>query len=277
MTKAVNTPIAYEERLCLFLDILGFKAKIDESVKDPTKTLKSTERLMTAQRIHGALRAISSAMNPSISGFSHELTSSKQVSQFSDSIVVSYSLAERGAVFGMLYDIYLLQIQLVQRGFLVRGAITVGKLFHDEHIVFGPALVEAAELERLAMYPRVILGQEILQLGSVDMHGDPDGTVATLVKKDLDGMYYIDYFGVSAGEFDSDWDDHCQYFAELREVIKSMSYLTRNLSVKLKHSWMRQKFNDVAGPMEKSKFTTFNGSHIPEETQDAYISAGPFK
>jgi hypothetical protein len=277
MTKAVKAPIAYEERLCLFLDILGFKAKIDDSARDPSKTPKSSERLMTAPRIHGALSAISSAMNPSISSLNPKLKSSKQVSQFSDSIVVSYRLDERGVVFDMLYDIYLLQIQMVQRGFLVRGAITIGKLFHDKNIVFGPALVEAAELEKLAMYPRVILGQDIVLLGSLDMYGNRDGTVDSLVKLDLDGMYYIDYFGVSPGEFNDGWDDLYQYFSELREVVKNMSYLTRNLSIKLKHSWMRQKFNDIAEPMEKSKFKTFNGSHIAEETQDAFVSAGPFK
>lgn len=277
MSKAVIAPVAYEKRLCLFLDILGFKAMIDESVKEPIKMPKGAGRQMTAQRIHGALSTIGSALNFSIPELSESFKSSKQVSQFSDSIVVSYSLAERGAVFDMLYDIYLLQIQLIQRGFLVRGAISVGELFHDEHVVFGPALVEAAELEKLAMYPRVILGQEILQLGSIDMHGDPDRTVASLVKLDLDGMYYIDYFGVSPGEFDSGWDDLCQHVLELREIIRRMSYLTRNLSIKLKHSWMRQKFNEVAVPMEKSRFTTFNGSQIPDETQDAFVSAGPFK
>jgi len=276
MTKVVKAPIAYEERLCLFLDILGFKTKIDDSVRDPEKSPKSIERPMTASRIHSALSAISRAMKPSISGLHYDLKSSKQVSQFSDSIVVSYSLAERGAVFSMLYDIYLLQINLVQHGFLVRGAISVGKLFHDEHIVFGPALVEAAELEKLAMYPRVILGQEIFQLGSVDMNGDSDDIVASFVKLDLDGMYYIDYFGVSSGDFDSEWDDLFQYFFKLREIIQRMSFLTLNLSIKLKHSWMLKKFNDIAEPMEINRFTTFNGSHIPEEIQDAFISAGPF-
>lgn len=277
MTKTVTAPIAYEERLCLFLDILGFKAMIDESFKEPGKAPKGSGRLMTVPRIHGALSKIGSAMNFSIPGLSDKLKSSKRVSQFSDSIVVSYSLAERGAVFDMLYDIYLLQIQLIQRGFLVRGAISIGNLFHDEQIVFGPALVEAAELEKLAMYPRVILGPEILQLGMVDIHGDLDHTVKSLVKLDLDGMYFIDYFGISPGEFDDDWDDLVQYFIELRDVIKRTSYLTRSMSIKVKHLWMRQKFNEIAVPMEKSGFTTFNGLSIPEETQSAFMSAMPFK
>jgi hypothetical protein len=94
-------------------------------------------------------------------------------------------MAERGAVFDMLYDIYLLQISLIQRGISVRGAISSGKLFHNEAIVFGPALVEAVELEKLAMYPRVILSREILTMGMVDYHGNADQSVKSLVKEDL--------------------------------------------------------------------------------------------
>ena len=276
-SKKAKAPIVYEERLCLFLDILVFKTMIDETVKEPAMGAKTGERQMTVSRIHSALSAINAVMTFDLSGLSAHVKTSKRVTQFSDSIVVSYELTEPGAVFDMLYDIYMLQIELIQHGFLVRGAIAIGKLFHDDEIVFGPALVEAAELEKLAMYSRVILGRDIVDLGSVDLNGDRSRVVKTLVKRDLDGMYFIDYFGVSPGEFDDDWDGVYQHFIELREMIKRMSQLTRNPSIKLKHSWMRQKFNDVALPMEKSGFTKFNGAYIDEDTQDAFVSAGPFR
>ncbi len=277
MSKRTKAPIAYEDRLCLFLDILGFKAMIDDSVKDPEKANKTSARPMTAQRIHSALSAINEAMTFELSGASDLIKSTKRVTQFSDSIVVSYRMAEPGAVFDMLYDIYLLQISLIQRGISVRGAISSGKLFHDEEIVFGPALVEAVELEKLAMYPRVILSREILSLGMTDYHGDSDHTVKRLVKEDLDGMFYIDYFGVNPGELDDGWDDLYNHLIELREMILRLSKLTRSPSIKLKHSWMRQKFNELAVPLEKSRFTTFNGSFIPEETQNEFVSISPFR
>jgi hypothetical protein len=210
-------------------------------------------------------------------GASAELQSSRLATQFSDSIVVSYLLDERGAVFDMLYDIYLLQLELIRRGVLVRGAITAGKLFHDSEVVFGPALVDAAELEKLATYPRVILDRDIIARGSFDMYGEPDDTIYQLVKQDLDGMFFIDYFGVAPGDFDDDWNDLAEHMLELREIVKRLSQLTRNPSIRLKHSWMRQKYNAIASQMEKSKFTKFDGLLIPEDVQDALRSAAPFK
>lgn len=277
MNKKSKAPVAYEDRLCLFLDILGFKSMIDDSVKDSAKATKTSTPPMTAQRIHSALSAINEAMTFELSGFGDSIKSTKRVTQFSDSIVVSYRLAERGAVFDMLYDIYLLQISLIQRGISVRGAISSGKLFHDKEIVFGPALVEAVELEKLAMYPRVILSRELLAMGMVDYHGQSDHTVKSLVKEDLDGMYYIDYFGVNPGELDDGWGDLYSHLMTLREMIFRLSKLTRSPSIKLKHSWMRQKFNELAAPLEKSRFTKFNGSIIPEETQGAFASISPFR
>ncbi|MES1199225.1 MAG: hypothetical protein ABUS48_04515 [Pseudomonadota bacterium] len=46
--------------------------------------------------------------------------------------------------------------------------MTIGKLYHDEHIVFGPALNRAYELEhREAVYPRALLDPEIESLASL--------------------------------------------------------------------------------------------------------------
>lgn len=43
------------------------------------------------------------------------------------------------------------------RGFLGRGSITLGAHYMDEKLVFGPALIEAAKLEKSARWPRVVL------------------------------------------------------------------------------------------------------------------------
>jgi hypothetical protein len=90
-------------------------------------------------------------------------------------------------------------------------------------------------------------------------------------------MFYIDYFGVNPGELDEGWDDLYNHLSELREMILRLSKLTRSPSIKLKHSWMRHKFNELAIPLEKSRFTKFNGNYIPEETQDAFPSIAPFR
>jgi hypothetical protein len=69
MSKNTKVSIpAYEDRLCLFLDILGFKAMIDETVRAPDKSTKTSYRPMTVHRIHSALNAINEAMTFALSG-----------------------------------------------------------------------------------------------------------------------------------------------------------------------------------------------------------------
>lgn len=47
-------------------------------------------------------------------------------------------------------------------GFFFRGGVTIGDLFHDGHIVFGPALNQAYDLEsKKAVYPRAILDPDL--------------------------------------------------------------------------------------------------------------------
>lgn len=282
MTKKLKALVTYENRLCLFLDILGFKNHVMESAQEKTEPTKGFNRRFDVVRIHSALSAIDRAIKPSGPSFSGIEKSSKQVTQFSDSIVISYKLEERSAVFDMLYDMYFLQIELVQRGILVRGAITMGLLFHDQHIVFGPALVEAVELEKLAMYPRVILHQEIIDHGksrNASHHSskDEEKSIRSMLKQDLDGMYYIDYFHPSPEDFDENWDGFYEYMISLREMVRRLSHLTKDTSIKLKHSWMRQKFNDVALMLEQSKYRSLDGHYVPEDLADHIQNIFPFR
>lgn len=282
MTKKLKAPVAYEDRLCLFIDILGFKSHIEESAKPDDKDAKGSYRPFTVTRLHSALSVIDRAMTFEIDGIVNKPGTTKKVTQFSDSVVASYRIDEKSALFDMLYDIYLLQVHLIQYGIFVRGAITIGKLYHDDKLIFGPALVEAAELEKLAMYPRVILSQEVIDQGKskhAPHHSskDEEKSIMSLLKQDLDGMFYIDYFGVSPDEFDDEWDGLFQHLTELRELIKRLSNLTRTPSIKLKHSWLRQKFNEIARPLEQSRYRKLNGGYVPEDLEDHIRSLAPFK
>jgi hypothetical protein len=85
-----------------------------------------------------------------------------QVRSFTDNLLIGYPIPEHGDALGVLrmvvHYIGFLQMQLAREGYFIRGAISVGDLYVDEDIVFGPALIEANRSEEtLAFYPRVIL------------------------------------------------------------------------------------------------------------------------
>lgn len=131
--------VGYEERYCLFLDILGFKSHINETVNSG----QDTNRSMTFNRLKAALRSISEGVYYKegllIDGQSRP--TSRQVTQFSDSVVVSYLKSEpfNTGITSILLDVNRLQLDLVPRGILLRGAISAGLLYHDKDHVFGPA------------------------------------------------------------------------------------------------------------------------------------------
>ncbi|PDZ55088.1 hypothetical protein CON15_23105 [Bacillus cereus] len=57
-----------------------------------------------------------------------------------------------------------IQLEMMRKGILMRGGLAVGLLCHNDNIVYGPAMVEAYELEsKLAIYPRVVVKENDLK------------------------------------------------------------------------------------------------------------------
>lgn len=204
-------PAAYERRLVLFLDFLGFKEIIGSTVKEP----ENLTRLLSALDLIGRIGDDSTYK-------------SQRVTQFSDSVVVSYRVGERSAVFWLLHAIAVTVINLADRGFLVRGAVTIGDLHHDDKHVVGPAMVQAYELEsQVAKYPRVILDPEILTLSriarsSIHSANEEAGYVRDFMTEDSDGRFFFDWIswksvvqvvGVSA-------DGYPDYLSRLSSILR---------------------------------------------------------
>lgn len=58
-----------------------------------------------------------------------------------------------------------IQILLALNGWFVRGGLTLGPLYFDDEVVFGPALVEAYELEhQMARDPRIMLSARVARV-----------------------------------------------------------------------------------------------------------------
>lgn len=271
----------YEDRYCLFLDILGFQAHVDETISPKADSTKP----MTFLRLKNVLNRISVGVNyretMEVSG--RVMPTSRRVTQFSDSVVISYLKNEQqgNGVASFLSDVHSLQLNLIHSGVLLRGAITSGQLFHDEKFVFGPALNEAVALEKLANYPRVILDGEILDDAGLKRSGRTrravgvSRSISSMVAGDFDGLYYVDYFNVHPDDFSDDWNDLREYLESLRKLVKGLAN-KKDPSLKVKHSWLRTKFNDMVEPLAKSGFCEVAGHSVPEDEIDLFKQLKPF-
>lgn len=224
----------YQKRLVLFLDFLGFKEHVERSAREPAHLA----RLVAAMDIVGGI------------GASHKgVLKSQKVTQFSDSIVVSYKVSEPSAVFLLLNEIAFGVLDLAERGFLVRGGVTVGKLYHSKRHVVGPAMNEAYRLElKVAKHPRVLIDPKVLDVARVARRSEhsPDdeaGYVSDFMTKDTDGHYFFDYISwrsvvaITGG----DNDLYADYLGCLSILIRD-GLRHDDASVQEKFLWLRRRY-----------------------------------
>ncbi|MGI9026930.1 MAG: hypothetical protein ACR2GP_15395 [Burkholderiaceae bacterium] len=228
----------YEDRYCLFIDVMGFAEKIRRSEGD----------IYLQHSINGALARIE---NFFLSG-PYSARGDARVSIFSDSIALSLAASpvrdvrtEDLGIF-MLRDAVLLAVDLVSMGFLVRGGFARGELFHKNLRVFGPALVKAYELEQTAIFPRIVTDRETLGRMADPRHGTA-AFMATMLQHEPSGLLYLNYINI--GGACARWrnltvDRICEFMQALYRLICSEVGSTKiSLSTKHKMDWMAHEYN----------------------------------
>jgi hypothetical protein len=134
--------LGYEDRLVGYFDILGWGSHIVEAGEDPARIA----------RLAAAVRMFTSHVG-AVGDNDARMTT------FSDNVVFSKRYAPEDVPW-FLQGVATIMLGAATFGFLVRGGVTRGSLIHDEHIVFGPALNRAYEMEsKQAVYPRVLIDE----------------------------------------------------------------------------------------------------------------------
>jgi hypothetical protein len=178
-----------------------------------------------------------------------QIHESQRVTQFSDCIVVSYKVDEQSGVFNLLNNIAFCVIQLASQGFLLRGGVTVGDLYHTEKHVVGPAMIEAHRLEsQVAKYPRVLIDPTLIAVARNAHNEDhaPDDEeeyVRVFMTPDQDGQYFFDYVSWKSVVADTGCDDEAY-----PEYLQTIGFLIReglqhaDKRVVEKFLWLHKKY-----------------------------------
>jgi hypothetical protein len=144
--------LPYERRIVSFFDILGWRENIAEAGRDPRRIarLASVPRRFSSIVTGGADRV-----------------EGAHLTSFSDNVVASVPFEERYLIW-TLQSLASIQIGAALAGFWIRGAVTIGDLYHDKEIVFGPALNHAYFLEsKVAKFPRIILDPDAREFAAL--------------------------------------------------------------------------------------------------------------
>ncbi|WP_305908114.1 hypothetical protein Q9L42_012265 [Methylomarinum sp. Ch1-1] len=209
-----------------FLDVLGFK----ELVRDAKKDGKSQQLFAKFQ---DALKEANFSLTDhfaddlyNLSSNSSEIKAKHKFRVFTDCILIGcpigdsfhYGTLIKGldAFWTVFRTLYLIQSQLVNRGFFVRGAITVGELYMDERTIYGIGLIDAYEAEsKQAKYPRIILTKSaeamFVEIDKDFQLNKYNNYLKQYLYRDSDGLLFLNYLesiNISDAPFLNELDMH---------------------------------------------------------------------
>jgi hypothetical protein len=168
----------YREHYCAFVDVLGFENLITELSKGD-RQFQSLRRVL--RRVH----------NPE-KGTARSSDTQFRAQSISDAVAIS-ALVNPIGIMELMNATESLTLELLHLGYFARGVIVKGMLYHDEHMVFGEALVRAYQLEReVVRFPRIMLTMAVAD----DINRYCDGhqlgiEVRKRLRREDDGPWHI--------------------------------------------------------------------------------------
>jgi hypothetical protein len=139
---------SYPERLCAYIDILGFRGYVASLGENSTNVTALKKTLETVHR-------------PLHLGIADLTALDYRTQSISDAVAISVVPTVQGLI-ELFSTLEFLVMSLLASGYFVRGAITNGRLYHDDTTVFGEALIRAYDLERTVVkHPRIMITTEV--------------------------------------------------------------------------------------------------------------------
>ena len=177
-----------------------------------------------------------------------------------------------GVVFHELSDLGHIQVNLLAKGVLVRGALTLGQITVDRDLVFGPGLARAYQLEsKEARFPRIIVDPIVLTslkesaLLRAHSYEQEMEYIGRLILRDSDGTWFLDYLRYALDNADDNWQ-YGQFIRHHRTVVEAQLRETNAMdgrtregrNRKAKAAWLRKYHN--------RHVRTLSAQHLKEET-----------
>ncbi len=248
-----------------FVDILGFRdivarmqkeKELFSTVRDALKTIDKQAREFRDYRVERkqSYEAILASGKAPLTDPPH-----LQMTAFSDCYVIS----ETSPAWHVLAGVQALGANLLAQGILCRGAVVKGPAYHRDRVLFGPAVIEAYELEsQVAKYPRILVTEEVRKAAWGYHEGRWKGR---LFIEDADGCWFINTLTPSM----SDWIALSNANADVssREFLQTvrkwlgprLQEAQTHLGKKSKLHWLVNHFNKLAterGKVDPLRFPT---------------------
>jgi|GEM_PF-1353248 len=228
----------FDQYYCAFLDILGYKEKLNQFFENKYNLYGRFER----------------AMSSAGAEIGKEYSSGINTYAFSDSIIITVPERENNLILLIDY-VSVIAAYFSYEGLFIRGGISSGKLVEDREIPFlaSEGLVKAYELEKQAIYPMIVVDNELIKNNLV-----PNNQIFKILKKYIiknGNRYIVNHVRYIINEMAN--KEEC-VAEELNEMIRTKNNI-KDPKVKEKHNWL---INYYLWFIEESnkKFSKFNQS-----------------
>lgn len=174
--------ISVTEHFCVFLDILGYKNRIEMTQVDSLNS--ELERFVyCVGSENDFLKKLSDHLN-------------FKMKTFTDNIVICIPITKESIEKFDLVLSHIIDYQksLISSNYFVRGGISKGLLYMENDIIWGPALIKAVNLEKNGMYPFIFISDEIIELFSINnLQKSEQDELSVPIIEFNDKMHILDY------------------------------------------------------------------------------------
>jgi hypothetical protein len=232
--------IPYPRRLTTFMDILCWTNDV--------KNLEAGRAIFTSMEAVQT-RIANCKANIDSRGSEGRGRHDARMTAFSDCLALSYEDTS-GAAARALADAAFLGHVMLRGGFLPRGAITLGRLYHTDAAMFGGAFLDAFALEQnVAIYPRILISDDVMELA----RQCPEFQADHHTRVDADGHRYVHVLSMNwpflrkeqieerAGEHEGSGITHL--YEELRAMLPIRFSEGATPEQRRKIEWMRDYVN----------------------------------
>ena len=237
-------PRGYEDCLVTFIDVLGFREIVE--TRDPADVHDLLEHMRRTNESDDVPtnRIQEVRVQPRLF--------TRQISDAVVRVVTIDTQFYNGALFWELWLLALVQTDLIQRGFLIRGGMAMGELnigYNGDGQLFGPAFNRAYQIEtEEAIFPRIVVDDEIVtavqhdeRLGSEHHTREEDfERVNNLLGTGEDDTRFIDY--LRTVQPDSNVDIVAVLRAE-RDLVRARRHAGMNHRIARKYNWLTNYHN----------------------------------
>ena len=190
-----SEPNQIKEYYIAYFDILGYKDFFQHHADRASEFLAL---------IHDAIEKTNEFIQDKLNQWEPLTNINIKIKVFSDNVLMCMEVGDKQnevlRAFGFIYAVVEVQKGFVlQDELFIRGGLTKGELSFNENYVFGQGLIDAVELEKASLYPRIVVADTIINIiRSISIENDRINTImnhliSKWIRKWADETYYLSY------------------------------------------------------------------------------------